>query len=183
MSRVLDAIRDEYYDWMCSLVLSDRRVRRRSYSKLLRYLHEREFVYILDMDGNRAEDGVDLRYRFAYDNRYTYPVVASYLDDGPCSILEMMVALALRCEEHIMDDPDIGNRTGEWFWDMISSLGLWSMTDSKFDESFVEKVIDRFLDRRYNRNGEGGLFTVEGCEHDLRTVEIWYQMCSYLNTR
>lgn len=183
MSRVLDAIRDEYFDWMCSLVLDDRRVRRKSYRKLLCHLNEREFVYILDMDGNRAEDGIDLRYRFAYDNGYNYPVIARYLDDGPCSILEMMVALAVRCEEHIMDDPDIGNRTGKWFWDMIESLGLVSMSDSKYNEQIVDRILDRFLERRYERNGEGGLFTVENSGYDLRTIEIWYQMCSYLNTR
>lgn len=183
MSKVLDAIRDEYFNWMCSHVMDDRRVRRRSYRKLLSHLHSREFIYILDMDGNRAEDGIDLRYRFAYDNRYSYSVVASYLDDRPCSILEMMVALALRCEEHIMDDPDIGNRTGVWFWDMVSSLGLDAMYDSKYDESFVDAALDRFIDRRYRRNGEGGLFTVNDYEYDLRTIEIWYQMCSYLNTR
>lgn len=51
-------------------------------------------------------------------------MIASYLDNRPCSVLEMIIALAIRLEEHIMDDPDIGNRTGQWFWDMIVSLGL-----------------------------------------------------------
>jgi hypothetical protein len=148
--------------------------------KLLSYLHEREFNYILDMDGNRAEDGMDLRYRFAYENAYDYSMVATYLDDRPCSILEMMVALAFRCEEHIMDDPDIGNRTGQWFWGMIENLGLGHMYDSEFDNHYVDTVLDRFLNRQYKRNGEGGLFTIENCRRDLRDIEIWYQMSWYL---
>lgn len=53
--------------------------------------------------------------------------------------LEMIIALAIRLEEHIMDDPDIGNRTGQWFWDMIVSLGLGS-------EGLID-VIRRFLNR------------------------------------
>ena len=55
------------------------------------------------------------------------------------------------------------------------------MTDAKFDEDYANEVIGRFLNRQYERNGEGGLFTVEHCNRDLRTVEIWYQMCWYLD--
>jgi hypothetical protein len=93
----------------------------------------------------------------------------------------MLVALALRCEENIMDDPDMGNRTGQWFWIMISNLGLGAMRDSRFNERRAEVVIDRLLSRDYEPDGEGGLFTVKGCKHDMRTVEIWHQMCWYLN--
>ena len=108
-------------------------------------------------------------------------MIASYLDDRPCSVLEMLIALAMRCEEHIMDDPDIGNRTGQWFWSMITNLGLGSMTDAKFDRVKINHVILIFLDRKYKPNGEGGLFTVRNCPRDLRTIEIWYQMCWYLD--
>ena len=108
-------------------------------------------------------------------------MIAAFLDNQPCSVLEMMIALAIRCEEHIMDDPDVGNRTGQWFWNMIMNLGLGSMTDDQFDKRYAEQVIERFLNREYEQDGEGGLFTVKHCKHDLRTVEIWYQMCWYLD--
>ena len=55
------------------------------------------------------------------------------------------------------------------------------MNDAKFSESYADDVITRFLNRRYKRNGEGGLFTVEHCKSDLRSAEIWYQMCWYLD--
>lgn len=177
----LDIVNNEYFEWMYNLVRNPKHTRRQSYRNLLRYLHDREFVYTIDMDGNRAEDGTDLRYRFAYDYRRGGPSIIEYLDDGPCSILEMMVALAIRCEERIMDDPEMGDRTGQWFWIMIENLGLKSMSDNNFDEHYVEKVIDRFINREYEENGEGGLFTVKHCAVDLRTVEIWYQMCWYLS--
>jgi hypothetical protein len=93
----------------------------------------------------------------------------------------MMVALSVRCEETIMDDPRIGDRTGQWFWGMISSLGLGSMMDNQFDKEYVDSVIDRFLKREYEPNGKGGLFTIKRCRYDLRSVEIWYQMCWYLD--
>lgn len=177
----LDILSNEYFEWMCKLVRDTRYTRRLSYKKLLRYLYDREFVYTIDMDENRAEDGMDLRYRYAYDYRRIGPAIIDYINDRPCSILEMMVALAIRCEEHIMDDPEMGDRTGQWFWSMIDNLGLISMSDSNFDENYVERVVDRFLNREYEEDGEGGLFTVKKCGLDLRTVEIWYQMCWYLD--
>ena len=101
--------------------------------------------------------------------------------DGPCSILEMMVALAIRCEEGIMDDPDIGDRTGQWFWGMVTNLGLGSMSDENFDRKYVDEVIERFLNRKYDPDGRGGLFRVRNCKYDLREVEIFHQLCWYLD--
>lgn len=171
-----------YFNWMYKLVCGTGGYSKKpSYRKLLRYLNSIDFQYTIPRDGNRAEDGVDLRYRFAYEFDYENAMVAEYLDDRPCSVLEMMIALALRCEEHIMDDPDEGDRTGQWFWEMIVNLGLGPMHDDQFDEDFVDSIIERFHDRTYGRNGEGGLFTVEHPLRDMRGVEIWYQMCWYLN--
>ena len=174
-------LNNEYFEWMCQLVCNERYSRRLSYQKLLRHLHNIDFQYMLPMDGNRAEDGIDLRYRFGYEKEYEGLMIASYLDNRPCSVLEMLIALAFRCEEHIMTDPDIGNRMGQWFWNMIVNLGLGSMNDSKFDRDYVEDIVQRFLDRKYSRNGDGGLFTVNHSRYDLRSVEIWYQMCWYLD--
>lgn len=171
----------EYFEWMYQLVCNEKYPKSLSYRKLLTHLHDMEFTYIIEMDGNRAEDGIDLRYRFGYERRYNSHMIETYLDDRPCSVLEMLTALAIRCEEHIMDDPDIGNRTGQWFWNMISNLGLSSLNDARFDSGYLNRVITRFLNRKYKRNGEGGLFTVKNCKHDLRNVEIWYQMCWYLD--
>lgn len=169
-----------YFEWMCDLVCDGKQYRKSSYRKLLQYLNSVTFTYILSLDGNRYEDGIDLRYRFGYDNDIDESVIASYLDDRPCSVLEMMIALSRRCEEHIMFNPDIGDRTGQWFWGMISNLGLIGMTDSRFNESYAEEIIDRFLNRKYERNGEGGLVTVSNSQYDMRTTEIWYQIMWYL---
>lgn len=176
-----DELNNEYFDWMYQLVCNERYSRNLSYRKLLCYLHSKEFIYTIGMDGNRADDGTDLRYRFGYEHGYEGPMIATDLDDRSCSILEMMIALSIRCEESIMDDPDIGNRTGQWFWNMIVNLGLGTMTDIKFDKDFVDDIITKFLNRDYERNGEGGLFSVKHCRRDLRSVEIWYQMCWYLD--
>lgn len=176
-----DKLSKEYFDWVVHLVCDNKYTKKLSYQKLLHHLHEIEFTYIIGMDGNRAEDGVNLRYRFGYDRGYDDALIASYLDIMPCSVLEMMVALAMRCEENIMDNPEVGDRTGQWFWNMIVNLKLGSMTDDRFHIDYVDDVVARFLNREYGRNGEGGLFTLEHCSRDLRSIEIWYQMCWYLN--
>lgn len=81
-----------------------------------------------------------------------------------------------------MDDPAYGNRTSQWFWGMIVSLGLGGMTDAIFDRDYVEECLTRFLNREYERNGKGGLFTVKGTRRDMRKMEIWYQLNAYLNS-
>lgn len=172
-------LNEEYFNWMYQLVFANEK--RRSYRKLLKYLNSVEFTYILDFDSNRAEDGMDLRYRFGYEHDYNGPMIAAYLDDRPCSILEMMVALANRCEEQIMDDPHAGCRRGQWFFSMLASLGLSGMNDENFVKSDAEEIVSRFLSRQYKRNGEGGLFTVNS-RHDMRNVEIWYQLNWYLDS-
>ena len=169
-------LNDLYFDWMYRLVCK----KPRSYRKLFKQLHEIDFYYLIPMDGNRAEDGVDLRYRFGYEEAFDDHAIASYLDDRPCSVLEMMIALAIRCEEHIMDDPDIGDRTDIWLWDMIRNLGLDFMSDNRYDPEYVDTVIGRFLNRDYGRDGRGGLFVIDDNRCDMRSMEIWYQMCAYL---
>ena len=175
-----DELVNEYFEWLYQLVCDEKYSKRLSYRKLLGQLHSIPFSYLVSMDGNRAEDGIDLRYRFGYEQEHEPRLIAVYLDTEPCSVLEMMVALALRCEDHIMTDPDIGDRTGQWFWNMIVSLRLGHMNDTNFDKGIVTNSIQRFLNREYDRNGNGGLFSVKTNQHDMRTEEIWYQMCWYL---
>ena len=177
-----ERLETEYFDWVCHFIRDDAHFEKASYQKLLRFLHTIDFTYLIRMDKNRAEDGTDLRYRFAYDNGYGYDLVTEELSDRPCSVLEMMVALAVRCEEHIMEDYKYGDRTSQWFWVMVDSLGLQDMDDQNFDQVKANRVIRKFLNREYRPNGKGGLFTIENCPYDLREVEIWYQLNYYLNS-
>lgn len=176
---ISNELKNEYFYWLCEIVCGERYSSKISYDKLLGYLHHREFTYILPMDVNRAIDGENLRYRFGH--MIGYDDIEDYFDE-PCSVLEMIVALSIRCEEAIMDDPKYGDRTSQWFWNMIVNLGLGGMTDNNFDRHYVEKQIDIFLDREYSPDGKGGLFTVRDCDLDLRDVEIWRQLCYYLDT-
>lgn len=152
-----------------------------AYTELLAALHRIPFRYTIPMDGNREADGINLRYRFGYEREYEDYVIAQCLDIPPCSVLEMMTALAIRCEE-IMERADNAKLTGEWFRSMLVSLGLMGMNNAHIDISVVHQIVTRFLDREYDRDGRGGLFTVSR-KCDMRTVELWYQMQYWLDEK
>lgn len=175
-------IMNDYFEWLFDKLCKNRDSGQYSFKKLLTHLHNTEFRYLLQRDSNRAMDGIGLRYRFAVDQGHeeVSDTVKRYLD-GPCSVLEMMTALAIRCEEDTMSNTDFGDRTRQWFWDMVVNLGLGSMTDDRYDKYHVDYILNRFLDREYEPDGKGGLFRIKGCDRDLRTVEIWYQLCWYLD--
>lgn len=169
-------MRDDYFDWLYDIVCKSDK-----YKVLCAFLHGQEFTYTIPMDDNRYEDGISLRYRFGYECDLPDYRIADEIDNRPCSVFEMMVALALRMEEDVMACPGL-NRTSEWFEAMIVSLGLEDMTNERFIENRCSRVIVNFLNRDYAKNGQGGLFTVDDMAYrDLRTVEIWYQAIWFLN--
>lgn len=170
-------ILNDYFDWLYYQVKNEQGSKRVSYRKLLSCLHSMEFRYFVDYDENRAADGINMRWYYVEDGG----------DDEilkwkePCTVLEMLIGLAIQMET-IMIHPDIDYRAGHWFWMMISNLGLDYMTDSKFDRRHVYGAVSIFLDRTYEPDGEGNIIFIDGCDKDLREVEIWQQMCWYLDS-
>lgn len=183
----------EYYEWLLDIIGVDKGGEYDNYRLLLKELHAIEFYVLPNIsksvrnDINRAKDGEELRSEFAseyYDGKYGdrgYSTIIDILNSHPCSMLEMMVALARRYEEDFMSDPRYGDRTTFWFWEMIRNLGLDVCTDEHFDSIYVDDIIRNVLDRKYRRNGKGGLFYIPNTTKDLRKVELWYQMCWYMN--
>ena len=166
---------ETYFDWLCSKIkIKDEDIS--NYSMLLEALNRFSFEYDLYGDRNRAEDGANMRYRFYLE---TGNVIRDR-SNNPCSILEMMIALAIRCES-IMEKPETDDMTPYWFWDMIESLGLSGMANDNYDEFFIGQVICQFLTHSYEPNGKGGLFTIVKAKTDMRRIEIWYQMMTYLD--
>ena len=159
-----------YFQWLIKRVYDKRNSRHNSYMRLLEFLHKWIFVWTVGLDANRAADGLELRTRCEEETGFDCHF------DIPCSVLEMMVALAVRCEDQLMWDPDRGDRAGLWFWTMIVNLGLGGMTDEFFDEEYAGFAVRRFLNREYDAYGNGGLFIVKNPMEDMREVDIWQQM-------
>lgn len=177
---VNNSIKNLYFNWMAALAIPDVR-ERDGYERLLVALNDTRFYFTIPLDENRLIDGVQLRYRFAYENGISNDIVSNELGNNECSMLEMMVALALRGEEHIMYDPDLGNQLSSWFSEMLRSLKIDTMTNQNFDQQWIDYRLDSLLNHEYEPNGSGGLFTINNPRQDMRKVEIWYQMCWYLD--
>lgn len=171
-------IKDKYNEWLIRSICDDV-FEVDNYSSLLKYLRTRKYTYIIEDDSNRSEDGKYLRYRFV-NSTYGYNRIPISID-GPCSVLEMLIALAIKCEETIMCDAEKGDRTAKWFWMMLDNLALLSQSDNQFNEMYVSERIDKFLFREYAPNGDGGLFPLANCSYDLRSVSVWYQLLWYIN--
>ena len=175
-TRETNKIRMRYLNWLEHFVYDKRFAH---YTLLFKHLNLREFVPPLPMDDARAADGVSLRDRFAQKKGLSYDEV-DYALGGPCSVLEMIIGLALRMEDTLMTDPTKGNRTGEWFWSMLTNLKLQGQTDERYDPEYVNERLDIFLNRTYRANGDGGLFTCYKSNCDMRETNIWYQMNYWL---
>mgnify|MGYP002310225510 CR=1 FL=1 len=88
-----DELNNAYFDWMYQLVCDDEYSRGLSYRKLLYLLHDTDFTFTIALDSNRYDDGIDLRYRFGNEQGYRDSMIASYLDNRPCSVLEMIIKI------------------------------------------------------------------------------------------
>ena len=160
-----------YFKWMVDKVCD--RVQKRLYSKLLKHLNEITFVVKHPLDENREDDGYELRYRFGYETGANQHDIANYIDDHPCTVLEMMVAMVLRMDDMIYDD----GSCKLYFWDMIEAIGLGYMTDEMYNAQSVNKIVDRFMYRQTNK----GIFDIDDRGRDLRDVEFWCQAMWYLS--
>ena len=173
-----DQIRNDYFEWLYKNACRGKGHDTVSYRKLLMLLHSIDFDFYIRDDLSRFNDGIDLRYKFG--NRIGRDNIMDILNE-PCSVLEMILALAIRCEDTIMANAQYGDRTTQWFWNMIKNLGLSYMTDERFDKDTAVRIIYDFMERRYQPNGKGGLFYIPDCKEDLTIVEIWTQLLWYLD--
>lgn len=166
-------MREEYFNWLYSLVCP-KGYPGSSYFFLLKALHRKEFYSLVPNDDNRGEDGKALRYQFEYSEIPWFK--------GPCTMLEMLVALSDRLGQQFVDT-QFDRPAHMWFWEMMENLGLKDFTDEQFvrsnGESIVDNILDTLLERTYDFHGNGGIFPLNCTDVDQRNVEIWYQMARY----
>lgn len=171
-------ILNEYYFWLYELVKAD--LGDCSYHLLIKHLYHRDFEWSVPNDDNRLFDGVNLREKFCDSNNIVY--VREYFK-RPASVLEVLIALAYRCE-YIMVNQLKNLPMRDWFWEMLSNAGLDRFTDDNFYQlekrGELDTILNRIINRTYQRNGKGGLFPLKYPNKDQRKVELWQQMNAYL---
>lgn len=158
-----------YLDYLCSKVNINVDGK---YSKLIRHLQLTPFRH-LEMDVNRAVDGTDLRLIFS-DETNLYPKIQMMMVSDPCSVLEMLVALAVRVGTYSFSNPP------NIFWTALLNIGLCDFDDEHYDQNLVDSRLIIFMERQYDEFGNGGCaFPNPNPREDLRNVDIWYQLMWY----
>lgn len=166
---------DAYFRWIVGF-LGDEYLEK-NYSRLLSALYFKEFTWLMEYDENRAADGLALRKIFMQEYR-NWPKSPKIGPFSACSVLEMMIAMAKRCEDELIYNPEKGDQTGKFFWIMIENLGLDIYDDFGFFEDEVNQILDDFLDRKYAPNGDGNVFRL--CKHNPRKIDLWLQLNYFL---
>lgn len=173
-------IKDDYFEWLSEICTPNFYDRGR-HRNLLSYLFSVDFIVRNPEDQNRYDDGLSLRYRYSVEEEVDISSIRYEFRNKNCSVLEMLVALAIRCEEDIMADEDYGDRTGYWFWSWINNLEI-DLTNDEFDEGLCDRKLADWLLGYYERDGYGSIFYIPDCEYDLRDLDIWLQLnywCEY----
>ena len=156
-------VEDRYFEWLCKKIGADQKD-----VPLLFHLHNRIYEWKIPNDSNRASDGISLREEF-YDETNS----SGYIS-GPCSVLEMLVGLSVRCDRDITGS-GYEERPQIIFWRMIDNLGLRYVSVSD-----VDKILTRWMSCRYDKTGQGGLFPLQRLGRDVRKMEIWKQLSMWI---
>jgi hypothetical protein len=181
---------DEYFCWLCKIIQVEQK--NKSYWILARRLFDRQFEWFVLNDDNRCEDGMWIRERFDFDLTDIY--------QEHCNMLEVLIALAERFDETVQKAGE-QIATHRYFWEMMDNCGLSRYSDSWFsdnledykrisgkipgetgwDTCLIDRIIDKIINREYDRLGNGGLFPLRKSKKDQRKVELWYQLSEYIN--
>ena len=169
----------EYFEWLCKQINS----LREPYYFLLRQLYSKEFYALIPNDDNRGEDGKEFRKLYALQKGIAD--ISGTIYEGPCTVLEMLVAIANRLGLILEDSGEEEDRS-RWFFRLLDHLGLLDFTDDNYIENsdsatLIDEILNRLIDRTYSADGYGGLFPLRNPDRDQREVEIWYQMQAWLN--
>lgn len=185
ISELSNQNRRRYFQYLCRQVRIDKPTRniRKSYEKVAEFLHQEAFYVSngIENDWNRANDA----HQFRRDYIFRHMDVEDDLR-GPVSVLEVMVAMANRCENQLMRSLNRHSRKSEWFIIMMDNLGLLDLDDDvEIDHlgEIVGSIVERALMREYDYYGNGGFWACLKPRQDMRDTELWVQMTNYLNER
>lgn len=169
-----EPIESTYFNWLCAKVMMlENPTPSLTFWKLLRELHNTEFVWLVPNDDNRVQDGLDLRPEFL--TQASLERDEDFLHTA-CSVFEMLIAFARRIEFDT-DEP-----LQDLFWMFVENLGLKEFNDAVFDDVdpfVISDILTNFIWRTYEPDGRGGMFPLHEPKRDQRKVEIWYQYCDY----
>lgn len=166
---------DPYFEYLCDIVKGE------YYHELFWALDQMTFSSPVKMDDNCISYVYSLRDEYS---QHGY-LRGRDFDQEP-SVFEVMVSLAVRCETDVMSELSKGDRTPDWFHEMIYNLGLSHYTDGHFgsaEKAATEIAIDNWLSRNVTRYGKGSAFPLDdrSRRRDCRKAGLWMCMMWYMS--
>ena len=149
------------------------------FGRLFEILHHINFECVLERDENREDDGVELREEYSVPDCFDAEQEEAFYAQK-CSVLEMLIALSIRVDDEFIGDP-AEEHPEDFFMEMIENLGLDKFNGNRYRDDDVIKIIQRWMDRKFNKNGHGSPFPMKYDRRDQRKLEIWDQMNAYIS--
>ena len=187
---------DSYYAWLCKQSGIS--------GPLARLFFETDFRWKSDIpdDENRAKVALDLREQYAEhllvgDNEFISDDVRKKIDRvvksilGPSCVFEVLVSLAKEIDETLNMEEE--SHVADYFGKLMDNVGFDFYDEEDYDDKpemvtdYWAKRMNRWLDRDYLPDGEGGLFPLEmdseglGMGNDQRKRSLWDQMQDWLS--
>lgn len=177
--------REEYFKWMVSEVLDARL--RENYSILMNTLYDIEYKPLTNGDQNRVQDALYMRECWLSDNGITLEDCYRKFycgEKSTCSVLELLVSFAKRIDKEWISS-DNEDHPEVIFALFLENLGLDTCTDARiarFGLWLIRDIVNRWMDGKISRNGEGGLFPLyKRTSTDQRGKELWSQMMPWIS--
>ena len=149
----------KYFRWLTDQI-DDGSGRVKKYRHLLSDLFDISYKWVIELDSNRAVDGMNLREKYRAD----------YERDMGCSVLEMLIAMCVRFEYSVASEPGEEDPS-RWFWLIIERLDLDLYSDECYDFEAVNSILELwmscqkfFCDEKY-----------------AKKTDQWFQLQSLLN--
>lgn len=166
-----------YFEWLYDQVFIVRDQNSPvSYLGACSIMNNMRFRALVPHDENRIADCAEFRNRFM--NEFAPdPLEAVNILTPDASIFEVLVGLAFRASFMI------GIRPEEFFYKLLSNLGLQVFSDSYYTPQAgrrIKRILERFNNRQYGASGLGGLFPLAHPDADQRQIELWYQMGAWM---
>lgn len=145
-----------YFEWLLSQVECD--------EQLGELLDAMTYSWHFILDENRSAGGLELRKIYGLE----YSVDLDDVKTGPCSVLEMFVALAMRFSENA----DIS--VSKAFHEMISNL-------QEVNSNSLKVTIQEWMNGNFSPDGYGSPFILQYYTGDARDLDVWTLMTIYIS--
>jgi hypothetical protein len=141
----------------------------RTYNELFFQMHSTPFVWSIEGDDSRVNDGRDLRIDYPHrDDLSKYEQV---------SFLEVLIGLSRRLAFIAGGEADL------WAWQLIENLGFANFTDplNERKRRDIRERLTMVMARTYDPDGSGGFFPLNDPQEDQTQVKLWKQLQAYVN--